>query len=109
MKKVFEIVLVFIIFFGVYSFFDKVSLYLFKDLKSIWIVLISLVISALLLLLYKKIIHYEVKTKLNKDINILKLKVKNMKAIIEKKDEKIAKTHISKGIQIEEAKSSDSI
>ena len=55
-QKVFEFVLMLIIFYGVYSLFDSVAQYLFAAPETVWVVLISLVVAAGMLVLYSYII-----------------------------------------------------
>ncbi len=84
MKKIFESVLILIIFYGVYSIFDLLSKYIFKDVKNIIIIMISLVVSFLILLTYKLIISSSIKGDMKKHID-------NLKTEIKRKEEEVIK------------------
>ncbi|MCA9351770.1 hypothetical protein KC866_00020 [Patescibacteria group bacterium] len=51
-KKLFELFLTLMIFYGVYSLFDRAAPILVTEPKTLWVVVLSLVVSGLLLLLY---------------------------------------------------------
>ena len=89
MKKVFEFILVLIIFYGVYSIFDGAASYLFENPKNILIVLVSLVFSTLILFIYKLVVSSEVKSLMKKDID-------NLKTEVRQKDEDIKKAQTFK-------------
>lgn len=105
MKKVFEIFLVLIIFYGIYSFFDGAALYIFKEPKAVWIVLVAFVVSTLILLFYRMMIHSEVKIKMKKNINDLKSEIKSKETIIIEKEEEVKKAKTFKEDLIAEAES----
>ncbi|MCA9352555.1 hypothetical protein KC901_00020 [Patescibacteria group bacterium] len=71
MKKVFEFILVLIIFYGVYSVFHQVAPLLF-DAPKLWaVVVVSLIVSALLLFLYGYVATLSTKKKLRRRIRDL--------------------------------------
>lgn len=109
MKKIFEIFLVLIIFYGIYSFFDGAADYIFKELETVWVVLVSLAVSALVLFLYRLMIHSEVKMKMNKNINDLKSEIRNKEDIILEKEEEVKKAKTFKEDLIAEAESSEKV
>ncbi len=84
MKKTFEFILIIIIFYGIYSLFGGAASYLFKNPKSIWVIITALIISILLLVLYKYSISSEVKQKMKKDIDTLKIAIKDKEIEVKK-------------------------
>lgn len=96
MKKAFELILVLIIFYGVYSAFDQVAPMILPELSSFWVVVISLIVAALLLVLYAQIIGSSVKRKLKETVSHLKKE-------IDAKDEEIKTASSFKNMVIKEA------
>jgi len=68
MKKTFEFFLVLIIFYGVYSVFDRAAPVVFDEPKTFWVVIVSLVIAVLLLMLYGQIIASSAKKNLKEKV-----------------------------------------
>jgi predicted Holliday junction resolvase-like endonuclease len=93
MKKAFEFFLVLIIFYGVYSAFDDALLYVFPELKTFWIVVISLLVAAALLLLYSQIIigstKRKIKEKMTKVVSDLESKVHEKEEEVKQKDSEL--------------------
>lgn len=71
MKKAFEFLLILIIFYGVYSAFNDALPYMFPDLASYWIIVVSLLFSVGLLFLYSWIISSNAKNMMNEKIHAL--------------------------------------
>jgi hypothetical protein len=72
MKKAFEFLLILIIFYGVYSAFNDALPYMFPDLASYWIIVVSsLLFSVGLLFLYSWIISSSAKKMMNEKIHTL--------------------------------------
>ncbi|MCI5051138.1 MAG: hypothetical protein MRY57_02425 [Candidatus Pacebacteria bacterium] len=74
-KRIFELFLTLIIFYGVYSVFDEALPYLFPNIESFWVVIIGLVVSLGLLLLYSFMVSQsttkKVQEKMNKTVSDL--------------------------------------
>lgn len=100
MKKTFEFFLVLIIFYGMYSIFDGAARYLFENPKGILVILISLIFSALILFIYRLVVSSDVKNKMTKDIDNLKIEIKQ-------KDEEVKKAQTFKEDLIAEAENSE--
>lgn len=100
MRKTFEFFLVLIIFYGVYAAFDRAAPVVFDNPKTIWIILASLVVAALVLVLYNFIIGSELKSKMKKNISDLKSEIKQ-------KDEAVKKAQTFKEDLINEAEDSE--
>jgi len=109
MKKSFEFILVLIIFYGVYSAFEKAIPVLFNNPKDIWIIVSALIVSALILVLYSFLIGSEIKLKMKKDIDELKSEIKNKNARIIEKDEEVKKAQSFKEDLIIEAEQSETV
>jgi hypothetical protein len=76
MKKIFEFLIMLIIFYGVYSAFQKVAL-LFTSLPSdLWVVIASLIASALILSLYAILVRSSIIEKYSAKIKKLEKEVK---------------------------------
>ena len=106
MKKAFEFFLVLIIFYGVYSVFDDALPYVFPELQLFWIVIISLLVAAALLLLYAQIIasstKLKVTEKMKKVVDDLENKVHAKDEEIEQKDSELHNAFkIKKSVQDE--------
>jgi uncharacterized membrane protein (DUF106 family) len=102
MKKVFEFILVLIIFYGIYELFAKIANSFFKDMDPVLVILISLIISAILLLIYRFVLIHEVKTKMKGEVHALHKALKE-------KDEAIKKAQTFKDELIKEAEESASL
>ncbi|MFT7327901.1 MAG: low affinity Fe/Cu permease [Crocinitomicaceae bacterium] len=93
MKKAFELVLVFIIFYGVYSAFNKITSGFMPELSKFWVVIISLLVAAGLLLLYSGILVSRTKLKLTekmtKTVVELEHKIHEKEVEIEHKDSEL--------------------
>ena len=102
MKKTFEFFLVLIIFYGVYSAFDSAAPVLFENPNGFWVIIVSLVVAALILVLYSFIISSEVQLKMKKNIDELKSEIKQKEQEVKKaksfKEDLIAKAEQSKKI-----------
>ena len=106
MKKIFEFNLVLIIFYGVYSAFEKAAPVLFDNPETIWVIFSALVVAALILAFYSFIISSEVRAKAKKDINILKTEIKEKETIIAKKEDEVVAAQTFKETFIDEAENS---
>ena len=102
MKKVFEFILVVIIFYGVYELFTKAAAYFFPNLDLALVILISLLFSATLLALYRFMLTHEVKTKMKGEVHALHKALKE-------KDEAIKKAQSFKEELITEAENSEKV
>jgi predicted membrane protein len=96
MKKAFELFLVFIIFYGVYTAFDNAAPLLFANPQAFWVVIVSLLAATLLLVLYTWIISSTAKRKLKETVSHLKKE-------IDAKDEEIKIASSFKNAVIKEA------
>ena len=93
MKKTFEFLLVLIIFYGVYSAFDDALIYIFPHLESFWIVIISLLAAAGLLLLYAHIVttatKHKITEKMTKTVSDLEDKIHEKEQQVQEKDKQL--------------------
>lgn len=102
MKKTFEFFLVLIIFYGVYSAFNLAAPVLFQNPNEFWLIIISLVVAALILVLYSFIIRSEIKMEMKKNIDDLTSEIKQ-------KDQEVKKAQTFKTDLIAEAEQSEMI
>ncbi len=102
MKKFFEFLLVLIIFYGVYELFAKVAENFFETLDPVLVILISLIISAILLFIYRFMLTHEVKTKMKGEVHALHKALKE-------KDEAIREAQSFKENLIQEAEQSEPV
>ncbi len=109
MRKAFEFILVLIIFYGVYSAFDRAAPVVFENPKGIWVILVSLVLAALILVLYSFVIGGEVKRKMKKNIDVLKSEIKEKESVILEKEQEVKKAQSFKEDMIKEAEESQSV
>ena len=103
MKKAFEFTLTLIIFYGMYELIQNFITYFSRDFETIWVIITSLVISTLLLLLYKAIVRNEVKKQMKGSIDILKSDIKEKENIINEKISEVKKAQTFKDNLITEA------
>ncbi len=93
MKKVFEGILVLIIFYGVYSAFEKIAPVFIPELKIFWVIIIALIVAAALLLLYSSIIasgtKRKVTAKMTSAIEELKTRVQEKEKEVAQKDSEL--------------------
>ena len=89
MKKAFEFLLVLIIFYGVYAVLNQIAPMLFDNVKSFHVILTSLILAALLLVLYAQVIASEAKADLKQTLNQLHSEIKNKESLIQEKDAEI--------------------
>lgn len=82
MKKTFEFLIILIIFYGIYSAFKKAALLLSQPIDQLWIVISSLVASALVLTLYSQVVRSSV-------IKKYKSKIKELEKELEVKDQEV--------------------
>jgi predicted membrane protein len=75
MKKAFELFLVLIIFYGVYTAFDQAAPIFFENTQAIWVAAISLLAAILLLVLYSWIIASTAKRKLKETLSDLEKEI----------------------------------
>ena len=75
MKKTFEFLIILIIFYGVYSAFQKAAQLLDPPLSVFWVVVLSLVASALILTLHSVMVKSTVSKKYRGEIKDLKKEV----------------------------------
>ncbi|MFT6829482.1 MAG: cell division protein FtsL [Candidatus Paceibacteria bacterium] len=106
MKKTFEFLLVLIIFYGVYSAFDQIIPMFAPELNQFWLVIVSLLVAAALLLLYSQVIassiKKKVKEKMTEKISDLETQVKEKEEEVEQKDSELQDAFKKKKI-VEEA------
>lgn len=98
-KKLFEFFLVFIIFYGVYSVFDRASYVFSQRPNGFTVVVVSLLFSAGLLFLYSYIISSGAKNK-------FKATIDNLEEDIHKKDKELKSAFKVKKIVEDEAEES---
>lgn len=82
MKKTFEFLIILIIFYGVYSAFENVAEYWLPDTSAVWVIIASLVASALILTLYSQVVRSSI-------IAMYKKKVEELEHEIEVKDQEV--------------------
>tara|TARA_B100001123_G_C14843875_1_gene841243 strand:- start:365 stop:685 length:321 start_codon:yes stop_codon:yes gene_type:complete len=82
-QKVFEFVLMLIIFYGVYSLFDGAANYMYENPNTVWVVIISLVIAAGMLLLYSYMIKNTADKKSRAKIKDLEKRVEEKEAALD--------------------------
>lgn len=109
MKKAFELLLILIIFYGVYSAFEKIFPVFVPEMKMFWVVIIALVVAAALLFLYSGIIASDttkkVKTKMTKTVSDLEDRVHEKEQEVEKKDTELKNAFkIKKAVETEAEK-----
>ena len=107
MKKIFEFIIVLIIFYGVFAAFEKLAPLVFKEPQSIWTILSAFIVSALVLILYSFLIRREIQQKVKGDIHSLKKELRIKEGVIVEKEEEIKKAQSFKKDLIEEAEKSE--
>lgn len=106
MKKVFEFILMVIIFYGVYTAFSHAAPVVIENPKDIWVGVVALLASAALLLLYSSLVGSEVKQKMKKDLHKLQTQIVEKEALITEKEEQVKKAQSFKEDLIKEAEAS---
>lgn len=89
MRKAFELLLVLIIFYGVYSAFDQLAPMVFNTPKPFHVVGVSLITATLLLVLYAAVISRSTRVKIQKKLDDLTNEVKDRDSLLQKKDQEI--------------------
>lgn len=84
MKRIFEFILVLIIFYGVYAASEQIAPFFFNNIQVFWLVVISLIISTSLLLGYAVLVRSEITHQMKKDIDLLEVKIKEKDLEIKK-------------------------
>lgn len=109
MKKVFEFLLILIIFYGVYAAFDGVAPLFWDEPELIHVMLAAFITSALLIVLYRFMVKTEVSRDLKQHIEKLHTDLKHKDTIIKSKDTEIQKAQTFKEDLIAEAEASSAI
>ena len=107
MKKIFEFNLILIIFYGVYSAFEKAAPVLFDNPETIWVIFSALIVAALIVAFYSFIISSEIRAKAKKDITHLKTEIKEKETLIAEKEDEVKAAQTFKEDLIKEAEQSD--
>ncbi len=105
MKKVFEFLLVLIIFYGVYMSFSRVIPLFKKDIGTLPIIFSAFLVSGLLIVIYYYMVKTEVSKDLKKHIARLHLDLTHKETIIQQKNSEIHKAQTFKEDLIAEAES----
>ena len=79
MKKVFEFLIILIIFYGVYSAFDIAAVMIVASSSGLWIIIASLLASGLIVLLYSQVIRNSTSVKYKHQIQNLKRELEEAK------------------------------
>jgi|AntAceMinimDraft_6_1070360.scaffolds.fasta_scaffold08163_1 hypothetical protein len=103
MKKVFELLLVLIIFYGVYSVLEQLAPIFFDAPKSFPVIGVSFIVAALLLVLYAAIISGSTKLDTQQEIDILRLDVKSKELLLKEKIKEIQQAQSFKSEVITQA------
>lgn len=109
MKKVFEFLLILVIFYGVYAAFDGIAPLFWDAPELIWVILTAFVTSALLIVLYRYMVKTEVSKDLKKHIAELHLDLRHKETVIKSKDSEIEKAQSFKDVLVAEAESAQSL
>ena len=102
MKKVFEFILILLIFYGVYDLFAKIAARFFEAMDPAFVILISFLVSATLLFIYRFLLTHEVKNK-------MKGRVQELHKALKEKDEAVKKAQSFKEALIKEAEESSPV
>ena len=99
MKKSIEFLLIVSVFYGVYALFEKLAEYFFEGIDPAFVIFISLLVSVILLLIYRFLLVHEVKTKMKSEVHLLH-------SALQEKDEALREAQSFKENLIKEAEES---
>lgn len=109
MKKIFEFLLILIIFYGVYTVLEKLIPLLRKDIQEVWIIFGSFFFSIFMILMYRLIVKREVSSKFKSSIKNLQNDLIQKDELLSQKDDEIKKAQTFKENLVKEAESTNPV